>query len=201
MLGQGYFTFAATKNIVFLNINGLVPANAEVDVAFLWGFASTPAIITAAGAGNVGSPTSAVETGANWLTVLQDESFSWATNASTGQLAVQTCNGAGGWNYNGGFSFPVAGTPNGGTVQVYVVAWPTYGGTLTNPWQAAVQGTLFGWSNVFSYSPGQSSNSTVVPFIPAGIKPFGITVPEPSLITLATLGGIGLAFLRQRKRL
>jgi len=197
--GQCYFLFQATKSIAFEDHGGgpLTGAGSDMSVAFMFAPSGTPAIITAVGAGNVGSPTNNYESGFAWSFIINDPTFTFATNSATGQLAVGTCNGVGGFNYNGGLSFPVAGTTSGGIYQVYVVAWWNLGGILSTPWQAAAGGSPAGWSNVFTYQTGSSSVSSVLGFGSSGIHSFGIVIPEPSSLTLAALSGVGLLLSRR----
>jgi len=192
--GQGYFLFGATKSIAFENRGGgLTAGGADMSVAFMFALSGTPAV------GSVGSPINDLAR-ASWPQILSDPNFSWAINSATGQLVVQSCNGAGGWYYNGGLSFPVAGTGAGFSYQVYVVAWWNFGGIVSTPWQAAAAGLPPGWSNVFTYQTGGNSGSSILSFQSSGIQPFGIYIPEPSSLTLlAALSGV--SWLRSRRNM
>jgi len=183
--GQGWFLFAATKSKAYDLTSGLpVLAGAGDSFAFLWN--SGPGTNSAAGAGT--SAVVAGMPGANWGQILSDPNYTLAVDANfPGNPVVAVGNGSGGWNYNGGNSFPVLGAPTTGIVDCYVIGWNNQGGRLTTPWQAA-NGSSLGYSSVFSYSVGALVSSPVLTFSGSGMTAFGIQGPEPSALALFSLG-------------
>jgi len=196
--GQGWFVFAATKNKGFdLSSGAVVAGGAQDSFAFLWSVntAAIPAV------GNAGtSPDVPWLVFGTWSQILWDPNYTFAVNATTAgnPVAVAVGNGSAGWNYNGGLSFPVLGTPTSGTVNCYVIGWNNRGGTLTTPAQAAVAEALLGYSSVFSYPVGALSSSAVLSFSAAGLNAFGISgIPEPATFAILSLGAAVLLASRR----
>lgn len=193
--GQAYFLFQSAGHSVWENFTTggtIIPAPAgSVDVAFLIG-TGTPLI------GTSGTPTNA-ESISDFGPIFSDPNFHFAIDANTGQIAVGTTSGgvaAGGFSYNSGVSFPVEGTTPGATYNVFVVGWSS---TFATPQAAAAASSLFGWSNTFSYDSGISNIGTELPFSTSGMNPFGLVIPEPSTLSLASLGTLAIASFRSRK--
>lgn len=190
-LGQGYFAFTGGGKTVWENFGGtIVPSSGSVTVGFLFG-TGIPA------KGMSGTPTNA-EAIVTWSAILDDPNFRWATNSTTGQLVIATTSsgvGVGGFSYNGGSSFPVAGTSGNTSYNVFVVGWS---GAFATPWQAAASSSAVGWSNTFSYSTGSTSADFVNTFTHSGMEPFGLIIPEPSALSLSILAMAAGALFRKR---
>lgn len=195
--GQAYFLFQSNSKAVWENFTtgegpSVIAPAGTVNIAFLVG-SGTPLI------GTSGSPTN-VDVFENspfvWNNLLSDPNFHLATNANTGQTAITTTLGNGAFVYNAASSFPVVGTTPGTTYNVFVIGWESVFGAT--PQAAAAAGGLVGWSNTFPYTPGIVID-TEPNFTFAGMQPFGLVIPEPSVFSLASLGAMSLAFYRRRK--
>jgi len=192
--GYGYFLFQSSPKAVWENFTTggpIVPAPANsVNVAFLIG-TGTPLI------GTSGTSTNA-ESITYFGPLFSDPNFHFATDANTGQIAVGTTIGyglsLGAFGYNSRVAFPVAGTTAGATYNVFVVGWESYYAT---PQAAAAAGGLFGWSNTFSYQSGTSINPLLT-FSASGMSPLGLVIPEPSTLSLASLGALAITAVRRR---
>ena len=195
--GQGFFLFQATKSKAFdLSSGASVAGGTQDSFAFLW--SATSSAVSAVGAGT--SSTVAGIPNGSWAQILADPNFQFALNATAANtpVAVVSGNGASGFNYNGGLSFPVLNSPNSGNVAVYVVGWNNAGGTLLTPQAAAAAGATLGYSSVFTYANGASSAASVLSF--SAVPAFGIqAVPEPATFALAGLGIAAMLVSRRRK--
>jgi hypothetical protein len=192
---QGYFLFGATKNKGFdLTTGAVVPGGTGDSFAFLW--ANSASAASAVGAGTSAS-VAGIPSG-SWAQVLSDPLFHFAVDAGTSNTVVTVGNGASGWSYNNGLSFPVQGSPNSGTLSVFVVGWNNKGGTLLTPQAAAAANASLGYSTVFTYDPGATSGSQVLTF--AAVAGFGVqAVPEPATFAMAGLGAAAMLIFRRRK--
>jgi hypothetical protein len=150
------------------------------------------------GVTSVGAPRNtlaAMLSGGGWQAV---------TNESGASLAVGTLVGsgktAGTFSYNGGAAFQF----NGGSAtadvayEMIVLAWDS---TDTSFSSAAD----LGWSNPFTYTTGSvatdgnaTTDENVDPLNQFGVAQVG-SVPEPTTLALAGLGGLSMLFLRRRK--
>jgi len=197
--GQGLVIFSSTKAAGAYYAPNSQSAgspyalgNGQITVGFMWANAGTPAV------GSGGSPTNS-NVSANWDTILTDPAFHLATNQTSGLLVSQAVNNSGvaqgGWSYNGGASFALAGATAGSTIQAFVVAWSS---AFATP-QLAQQGNSFvGWGNTISYATGIAS--TTATFASSGSQAFGVQpVPEPSTFALAGLGAAAMLIFRRRK--
>jgi hypothetical protein len=192
---QGYFLFGATKNKGFdLSTGAVQPGGTGDTFAFLWANSASAASVVGAG---TSASVAGVPSG-TWTQIMTDPLFHFATDAGTSNVVAVVGNGASGWSYNGGLSFPVLGSPNSGTLSVFVVGWNNKGGTVNTPAQAAAANSTLGYSTVFTYDPGATSGSQVLTF--AAVTGFGIqTVPEPATFAMAGLGAAAMLIFRRRK--
>jgi len=209
--GQGYAIFGTSgKSWVWDNFSTAGTsqvggtASANIDIAFLIGStANTPLL------GTVGNP-SGNTTSFNmsqgttiWNDILNDPNFSLAQNLGTSSLAITPVNTSalvrGGWSYLGGASFQVANHA-GGTYSIVAIAWDA---AYSTPQLAAAADAAVGWSSVFSYALQPDTSTAPGTFNGAGMTPFGVTsiatVPEPTALALAGLGGLSLLLGRRKK--
>jgi len=197
--GQGFILFSSTKAAgVWYAPNSFTNSSAQlgngsIDVGFLWAVApSTPGF---GGSATAISNNVAVD----WNSVLTDSNFHFATNSSGNTFVSALVNNSGvaqgGWGYNGGVSFGLAGTVGGEVIDVVAVAWNS---AYANPWLAQAGNSFVGWGNTIAYTLGNGSSSTS--FAAAGSTAFGVQpVPEPATFALAGLGAAAMLIFRRRK--
>lgn len=199
-MGQGYITFAGTKNTVYngpTGTSGLTGGYA----ALLWAPVSTA---DALGAGL--STTAATAPASTWSTISSMLSSGWTLLENNGAEADATINpsglAVGGIAYNAGSPFQVTGTSAGTTYELVVVAWDGGATTLS---AAMTAGDAVGWSTVFDYATGASSsdpNGTKT-LNSNGLSAFGVaplqSTPEPGTMALAGLGSLSLFLFRRKK--
>ena len=134
-----------------------------------------------------------------WNVIMSDPNYVVAIDSATSQPAVAAVGNNGAWTYNSGASFGIAGSSgNGGTAQVYVLAWDKQ---FATPALAAANDAPLGWSAPFSYTYA-SGNPPGTPALMAPlVTPFGVYVqiPEPAVFTLAGLGAAAMLIFRRRK--
>jgi MYXO-CTERM domain-containing protein len=215
---QGEFAFNGPGGRgVWLGTNGSASifANANVDVAFLFGSTANTPEIAGIAANTATNGTTVFNTSTAWTDILTDPNFMLATNDNGGSpiLAVGTegSNGAYGYTPPGGAqggAFAVDGSASGGaTYRVYVIGWSS---AFATPQLAAAAGAAVGWSQYFSYAaqagpnpgPAGSPGTMLAAAGNATVLQFGVEVapsPEPTTVALAGLGGLALLGLRRRK--
>lgn len=196
--GQAYFLFQGNTKSIWENFTTgegpiVLAPSGTVNLAFLIG-TGTPLI------GMSGSPTNIdvwdSMLGNAWNKLLSDPNYHLAVNASTSQTAIVPSGASGSFSYNSGFSFPVAGTVTNTTYNVIVIGWNnSFGAT---PSAAAAATGLVGWSNTFQFTAGASFD-VLFNFSQSGMQPFGLVIPEPSILSLASIGTLALAAFRRRK--
>ena len=199
--GQGYVLFSSTKaNGVYFgpnmypNTNSFaVPADGSLTVGFMWANTGTPLV------GTNGTPLNTPVI-TDWSKILTDPLFHFATNANTGAFVSVAVNNSGlaqgGWNYNGGFSFPLFGSTSNSVIKCFAVTWSS---SYANPWLAAANDSILGYSALFNYATGQDSGAAVSTFAGSGMPPFQVYVPEPSSAALLMVGVF--CFCRFKRRL
>jgi hypothetical protein len=200
--GQGYVAFSSTKGqggyySPNTPIGGAAAStgNAGITVGFLWAPQGSVPM-----AGSSGTPT-ASNVLVDWTKILTDPLFHFATNSGTGALVTQALNNSGlaqgGWNYNSGVSFGLAGSTAAANYTFMTVGWNS---TYATPWAAAAAGSYLGFSNPFSYSTGADSGAAVSTFAASGQNAFGVQpIPEPATFALAGLGAAAMLIFRRRK--
>jgi len=202
--GQGYVVFGSTKNQggyyapnTPLTGNPAATGNAGITVGFVWAAQGSVPL-----AGNSGTPT-ASNVLVDWNKILTDPAFHFATNSGTGALVKQALNDSGlaqgGWNYNSGLSFGLAGSTAAANYTFMTVAWSS---TYATPWAAAAANSFLGFSNPFTYATGADSGAAVSTFAASGQNALGVqptVVPEPATFALAGLGAAALLVFRRRK--
>ena len=207
--GQGYFQFTSGKSQVYdgFTTPGVSALGATVNVAFLWAAAGlTPAVDALAThsipTGN--STTTAASVGYTaataWTAILTAPGWTLAHNSADSSLVTALTSATGAINYNGGGAFGVLGTTDITAYTIYEISWSS--AYATAALAAAANGGLgsaVGWSPPVQYTPVTQIGfpSTMVgQFASFGV--FG--VPEPTMMTLAALGGLSLLAFRQCKK-
>jgi len=193
---QGYVVFASTKaSGVYIAPAGSL-ANSNYTVGFLWGSAAAANPLV----GTSGNPTTSSANG-SWTAILTDPNYQLARNATGNTLVSALVNNSGlaqgGWNYNGGSSFPLLGSVAGSNIKVYAIAWQSIYAT---PQDAQAAGGSVGWGNLLTYTTAPDSGSAASTFAASGQNPFGVSpVPEPATFALAGLGAAAMLIARRRK--
>jgi hypothetical protein len=200
--GQGFVNFSTAIHYVYDDFStpgtGVTSTSGNIDATFLWAASgSTDPLGT-------GLATTGVSSAGNaWSTIGSMLTSGWtvAVNAGTSAEADDNPIGtAGQLNYLTANPFALSGSAAGGIYSVVVIAWNNAGGTLNTLEQAEAAGTAVGYSSVFTDPTGASSTSPVNAFSNDGMAKFGVSsVPEPTSIALAGLGGLSMLFLRRRK--
>lgn len=197
-MGQGYFLFSGPARGVWDGFSlGLPPhLAASLKVGFLWGPTNATPIVSSIA---VSTPTNGYIVPFGNSAILNDPNFQLAVDNNTTALASVTVLANGGWSYSttGGFSaFPVSGTAALQAYKVFVIAWSK---DYATPQEATAAGFPLGWSNAFIYN-SVDVIGTPSTFTSSGFVPFGIVIPEPSSLALASLGGVATMLLRRRNK-
>ena len=189
---EGYFFFTGPSRTLWENFTppgNIITAPSGVEkVAFLFG-TGTPLV------GTTGTPTNSPAFINGWFNILNDPNFSLATDANTGLQAIGNSGANGTFAYNSANYFPVTGTSPNTTYTVFVIGWDSF---FPTPQAAASGGSAVGWSKPFSYTPSDVIGLPLT-MSASGLTPFGIIIPEPSTLSLASLGAMALTFYRRRK--
>ena len=206
---QGNVNFQGGLNQFKVDTNGVVAAQAGVNVTLL--FSSTAVLPSVdgiamqnAGSGTLGSSfvtnTTTFTIATAWSAILADANYFQVngTNSPVSSILASSSS-TGGWSYNAGSSFSAANVTGGNTYYAYVVAWI---GSETTLAAAAAAGDALGWSQSFQYTPttgvtGATSTGGVEGKF-AVYAPI-VATPEPSTMALAALGGASLLLFRRRK--
>ena len=218
--GQGYVNVNIANGWIYdeFTTPGVGAKAADIDIAFLWAASGTADTLTSYGSqfqtnslgingvasngvSSVSSPLSTVSTmiGSGWNWVTND----YSGTAGFGNLVTVTTGTKGGAAYTQGFNsttIQVLGSSLGQTIELIAIAWNASAGA--NGYSTA---TDYGWSNPFNYVTGASSSDTAgtVVMSSENLTPFGVagvaSVPEPTTLALAGLGGLSMLFLRRRK--
>ena len=205
--GQGYFMFTTGKSQIYdgFTTPGVSTLAATVNTSFLWGPANTtPAVdslVTSTPANGINTLNYGYSTAQAWNYILNGQ-FNVATNSATGNLVVQLCGANGSIIYNGATAFSVAGTVPNTIYTLYEISWDAH---FATPALAAAAGAALGWSSPFQYTSGNVA-SPVAPMPTTGFSAGGTlasfgtiaSVPEPTTLALAVLGGLSLLACRRK---
>jgi len=200
--GQGYMSFGASKGFVYdYNFGNPVISSSESSVTFLWSVTGANDLLGA------GIPTTGGEAAGGWAnleTMVAYDGWNVATvlGGSEVDVAVNSSTIAkGGFSFNGGASFQLAGSTAGETIDLIVVGWYNEDGTINTLEQAAAASDQLGWDSEFTYATGATPESPIdVTMDSSGGAPFSLDdVPEPTTLTMAGLGGLSMLFVRRRK--
>jgi len=205
---QGNFIFGSSGSYVW-NTNSTRAAAGTVTTAFLFSSVNTgpsvAGVMTSTPTNTSATQITSAQNTTAWTDLLTDPNFHFATNSGSGLVVAGTTTAAGGISYNGGVAFTAANSSSGGgTAYIMAVAWA---GGYADPFAAAAAGAAVGWSPVFAYSyvagpvPGPTGTATSMGSQQTGWQ-FGVlgvtSVPEPSTMALAALGGASLLLFRRR---
>jgi len=201
--GQGYVAFSSALAYVIDEYStpgvGTSANSGGIDATFLWA-ATTATDPLGAGLATTGVTSASSTAWTTVATMLSSDGWTLAQNVA-GSSPVEADNSpistVGALNYG---TLNLGGITGGNVYQLVVIAWYNNGGTIANLSQAEQAGTI-GWSSAFDYTTAASSTGTLSQFSATGQMPkFGVvTVPEPTTLALAGLGGLSMLFLRRRK--
>jgi PEP-CTERM motif len=203
VFGQGYFLFTTGKSQAYdgFTTPGSSALSANVKVAFLWAAANTlsPFAIASTPTGGNSTTTESYTVAQAWG-LINGGATGWTLAVNNGTSAIASVNTAanGSVTYNGGFSFGVTGTAANTQYSLILIGW---NGAYADPTTAAANGSAVGWSSVFQYN--SKDNLTTPNNMAAQGANFGVfvpaSVPEPSTMALAGLGGAAMLLFRRRK--
>jgi hypothetical protein len=116
------------------------------------------------------------------------------SDASGGQQIIMQTTSRGAISWNAGLGVDITGTPSSGPIALMEIGWIS-----SESLSAAIGNSAFGWSYQPSFTLVSSSTDTGIssPSM-AGFGVYG-SIPEPTTLALAGLGGLSLLFLRRKK--
>jgi len=218
--GQGYITMSASTHDVWdeFTTSGVGANDTLMDVALLWATSGTADQLTSVGTQfglRQGAASDQVATNgvtsvgsanpfSTIATMISSGGWNWATNVSVGSsgvgtIAVGSTLAAGNISYTGGISgtaqYQIGGTTAGSVYELIAIAWNASASSFATA-------TDIGWSNGANYTTGssQSDLNGQTALSASGENQFGVaSVPEPTTLALAGLGGLSMLFLRRRK--
>jgi hypothetical protein len=204
---QGYVNFTAFGNNVYDDTYyPSIPAPGDVTVTFLWALVGTPDPL-GAGTPTSGDPYLNLEYSdfVNTLSSMLTSGWNIAEDAGNGNAEADVAVNSsgifqGGFGYNGGAPFRLAGSTGGDTYDFVVIGWNNQSGAETLE-EGLTDSYAVGWSSAFTYATGANNTSPVNDFNSSGESPFGVAafpVPEPTTIALAGLGGLSLLLVRRK---
>src|SRR5208282_4267941 len=203
--GQGEINYQGFLHNVGNNytLPGTVTYNTGIDVELFYAPASTTTAVSVIAASS--SPASLTYNVATaWADIMGNSTFQPVNGTNGNPVAVfqSAANGGGTYNASAGYSAPNL-LPNI-TYTFYEVA--SYAGASGQYSTLALANgnTYVGWSQAFQYTTVTSTGSP--PPTPEGMNGtlvgnylVGGTIPEPTTIALAGLGGLSLLLFRRRK--
>jgi hypothetical protein len=206
VFGQGWMQLSSgfSQALDGFTTPGTVARDSLINVALLWAPSGTANPLplanspTAAPYSAALSDWAAIPTGAGTAV----NGFNLATDAggdgnTAGTVIQVQTTSRGVVAYNSSLSFDVTGTTVGESVALMLVGWNS---AYATPAAAQAANSAFGWSFLSSYTMFSQTDNTI--FSPT-IANFGVfplaTIPEPTTLALAGLGGLSLLFLRRKK--
>jgi hypothetical protein len=182
---------------------GTVTYNTGIDIELFYAPASTTTAVSAIA--NSSSPASLTyQVATAWADIMGNAAFQPVDGSSGTPPALMPTTATGGATYNGGSSYSAANLLPNVTYTFYEVAWYTGASGQYSTLALANGNTYVGWSQAFQYTPVTSTGSppptpTTMTAGLVGDYLVGGTIPEPTTIALAGLGGLSLLLFRRRK--
>jgi hypothetical protein len=206
--GQGWLNFQGFLHNTANNYTtpGTVTYNAGINVELFFATAGKASAVSAIAASS--SPaTLTYTTKTAWADIMGDSLFQAVQGTGGAGTVAQFASAAnGGGVYNASKAYGAGNLVGGTTYSMYEVAWfaGTAGQYTTLALAAAANGnngTYVGWSQVFSYNALTSGNPAPTLFANTfvGLFDVGGTIPEPTTMALAGLGGLAMLMFRRRK--
>ena len=200
IFGQGYFLANGNARSVWDGFSSdTMNLAATIEVAFLWGPTnSLPLVDSIQTSTGTNTPVELIYVAA-WNYILNDSNFQLATDGLASAQVQTSVFANGAWSYTtvGGFSsFPVNGTLPDTDYNVFVIGWDK---VYLTPSAAAAAGSVVGWSSPFIYHT-VNNIGTPLTFTAAGFRPFGVSIPEPSMCAFGPVGFLSLRWWRRKVR-
>jgi hypothetical protein len=200
--GQGYFVMSTGKSQAFdgFSTAGTSTVDTKVGVALFWAAASTQSpftsYLTSTPTGGNSTTTESYTAAQAWA-ALTGSSFVQGTSTAIGGNVQAQTSATGVLKFNNGVTFDMAGTTAGTTYSLILISYDAT--QYANAAAAAAAGGAIGWSQVVQFTAASNIGTPSSP----SIGQFGTfapaTIPEPTTIALAGLGGLALLGLRRKK--
>jgi hypothetical protein len=209
--GQGWLTVSGTPSQVWdgFTTAGVSARSSQVSVGLFWAAANTanPMLGLLANTPSTGNSTTpeSYTVATAWSTILGAAGWTFAQSPEIGGNGVITRSSTkGAVIFNAGGNFSLTGAAAGTHVALMEVSWNA---AFASPSAAQTGGSAIGWTYLTADSGalGNAVTDVTSPQITANGPSFGTfipavaSVPEPSTMALAALGGASLLLFRRRK--